>query len=29
VYELTTDMFVVRDGKIVVQSFASKIVPKR
>ena len=29
VYELATDTFAVRDGKIVVQSFASKIVPKR
>jgi hypothetical protein len=28
VYELGTDTFVVRDGKIVVQSFASKITPK-
>ncbi|AFY75433.1 SnoaL-like polyketide cyclase (plasmid) [Synechococcus sp. PCC 7502] len=29
VYEFATDTFVVRDGKIVAQSFASKIVPKR
>lgn len=28
VYELATDTFVVRDGKIVVQSFAGKIAPK-
>ncbi len=28
VYELATDTFVVRDGKIVVQSFAGKITPK-
>ena len=28
VYELGTDTFVVRDGKIVVQSFAGKIAPK-
>ena len=28
VYELGTDTFVVRDGKIVAQSFASKITPK-
>lgn len=28
VYELGTDTFVVRDGKIVVQSFACKITPK-
>jgi ketosteroid isomerase-like protein len=28
VYELGTDTFVVRDGKIAVQSFASKITPK-
>ncbi len=28
VYEFATDTFVVRDGKIVVQSFASKIMPK-
>jgi ketosteroid isomerase-like protein len=28
VYEFATDTFVVRDGKIVAQSFASKIVPK-
>jgi ketosteroid isomerase-like protein len=29
VYELGTDTFVVRSGKIVAQSFASLIVPKR
>jgi ketosteroid isomerase-like protein len=29
VYEVGTDTFVVRDGKIVVQSFAGKITPKR
>jgi ketosteroid isomerase-like protein len=29
VYELATDTFVVRDGKIVAQSFAGRIVPKR
>ena len=28
VYELGTDTFVVRDGKIVAQSFAFKITPK-
>ena len=28
VYEMGTDTFVVRDGKIVVQSFAGKITPK-
>ena len=28
VYELATDTFVVRDGKIVAQSFASKVTPK-
>ena len=29
VYELATDTFVVREGKIVIQSFAGRIVPKR
>ena len=29
VYELGTDTFVVRDGKIQVQSFAGKITPRR
>jgi len=29
VYELGTDTFLVRDGKIVVQSFAGRIVPKK
>ena len=28
VYELGTDTFVVRDGKIVAQSFAARITPK-
>jgi ketosteroid isomerase-like protein len=28
VYEMGTDTFVVRDGKIVAQSFAAKITPK-
>lgn len=28
VYELGTDTFVVRDGKIVAQSFTRKITPK-
>lgn len=28
VYEFATDTFVVRDGKIVAQSFASKVRPK-
>jgi len=28
VYEMATDTFVVRDGKIVAQSFAGKIMPK-
>ena len=28
VYELATDTFVVRDGKIVTQTFAGKVVPK-
>ncbi|SRR5579883_2622376 len=28
VYEFATDTFVVRDGKIVAQSFASKIMPR-
>lgn len=28
VYEVGTDTFLVRDGKIVIQSFAGKIVPK-
>ena len=27
-YELATDTFVVRNGKIVAQSFAGKIIPK-
>jgi ketosteroid isomerase-like protein len=29
VYEAATDTFVVRNGKIVAQSFAAKITPKR
>jgi ketosteroid isomerase-like protein len=29
VYELGTDTFVVRDNKIVAQSFTGKITPKR
>jgi ketosteroid isomerase-like protein len=28
IYEMGTDAFVVRDGKIVAQSFAAKITPK-
>jgi hypothetical protein len=28
VYELGTDTFIVRDGKIVAQSFAGKITPR-
>jgi ketosteroid isomerase-like protein len=28
VYELATDTFVVREGKIVAQSFTAKITPK-
>ena len=28
VYELATDTFVVRDGKIITQTFAGKLVPK-
>jgi ketosteroid isomerase-like protein len=28
-YEFATDTFIVRDGKIVAQSFAAKITPKR
>jgi hypothetical protein len=28
VYELGTDTFVVRDGKIVAQSFTGRIMPK-
>lgn len=27
-YEMVTDTFVVKDGKIVAQSFAAKILPK-
>jgi ketosteroid isomerase-like protein len=29
VYELGTDTQTIRDGKIVAQSFAAKVVPKR
>ena len=29
VYELATDTFIVREGKIVAQSFTGKITPKR
>jgi ketosteroid isomerase-like protein len=29
VYESGTDTFVVRDGKIVAQSFTGKVLPKR
>jgi ketosteroid isomerase-like protein len=28
VYEMATDTFVVRDGKIVAQSFAAKVTPR-
>ena len=28
IYDMVTDTFVVHDGKIVVQSFAAKILPK-
>jgi ketosteroid isomerase-like protein len=28
VYEVATDTFVVRDGKIVAQSFTAKVTPK-
>ena len=28
IYELVTDTFVVKNGKIVVQSFASKVTPR-
>jgi ketosteroid isomerase-like protein len=28
-YEVATDTFVVRDRKIVAQSFAAKVIPKR
>jgi len=29
VYELATDTFILREGKIVAQSFTAKIKPKR
>jgi ketosteroid isomerase-like protein len=28
IYELATDTFVVREGKIVAQSFTGKVIPK-
>ena len=28
VYEVATDTFVVRDGKIVAQSFTGKVTPR-
>jgi ketosteroid isomerase-like protein len=28
-YDLATDTFVVKDGRIVAQSFAAKVLPKR
>jgi predicted SnoaL-like aldol condensation-catalyzing enzyme len=28
-YELGTDTFIVQNGKIVTQTFAAKVVPKR
>jgi hypothetical protein len=28
VYELATDTFVIRNGRIVAQSFTSKVTPK-
>src|SRR5262245_33991877 len=28
-YELATDTFIIRNGKIAVQSFAGKVTPKR
>jgi ketosteroid isomerase-like protein len=28
IYEFATDTFVIRDGKIVAQSFAGKVTPK-
>jgi hypothetical protein len=28
-YDLATDTFVVKNGKIVAQSFAAKVLPKR
>ena len=27
-YELVTDTFIVRDGRIAIQSFAAKLMPK-
>ena len=29
VYEMGTDTFVIRDGRIVAQSYAGKVTPKR
>jgi hypothetical protein len=29
IYELATDTFVIKEGKIVAQSFTAKIKPKR
>jgi len=29
IYEIATDTFVVRDGKIVAQSFTAKVTPKK
>ena len=29
VYEMATDTFVVRDGKIVAQSYTARVTPKR
>jgi hypothetical protein len=28
-HDMATDTFVIRNGKIVAQSFAAKILPKR
>ena len=28
VYEMATDTFVIREGKIIAQTFAAKIIPK-
>jgi hypothetical protein len=29
IYDFGSDMFVIRNGKIVAQTFAGKIIPKR
>jgi len=29
VYEMATDTFVVRDGKIIAQSYTARVIPKR